>query len=89
MPAISSAPHLLAPIEVGLGVVESSDLFRLNACTSSLHEFGIILPGMIRDLIELNEPSWPGDDIAVELVAVGCERVTVSAVRDGLRQAIA
>jgi len=58
---------------------ESSDLFGLNACAPSLEEFRAILPGMIQDLIELNEPSWLGHDIAVEIVAVGRERINFPA----------
>jgi hypothetical protein len=58
---------------------ESSDPFGLNACASSLDEFRTILPGMIQDLVEVNEPSWSGHDIAVEIVAVGRERINVPA----------
>jgi hypothetical protein len=58
---------------------ESSDLFGLNACASSLDEFRTILPGMIQDLVELNEPSWLGHDITVEILAVGRERINVPA----------
>jgi Domain of unknown function (DUF1902) len=58
---------------------ESSDLYGLNACASSLDEFRTTLPGMIQDLIELNEPSWLGHDITVEIVAVGRERIHVPA----------
>jgi hypothetical protein len=58
---------------------ESSDLFGLNACATSLDEFRTMLPGMIQDLVELNEPSWSGCDIVVELVALGRERINVPA----------
>jgi hypothetical protein len=58
---------------------ESSNLFGLNACASSLDEFRTILPGMIQDLIELNEPSWLGHDIIVEIDAHGRERINVPA----------
>jgi hypothetical protein len=58
---------------------ESSDLFGLNACASSLDEFHAILPGMVHDLVELNEPSWLGHDITVELVAIGRERINIPA----------
>jgi uncharacterized protein DUF1902 len=58
---------------------ESSDLSGLNACASSLDEFRTILPGMIQDLIELNEPSWLGHDITVEILAMGRERINVPA----------
>ncbi len=58
---------------------ESSNLFGLNASASSLDEFRTILPGMIQDLIELNEPSWQGHDIVVEIDAYGRERITVPA----------
>jgi hypothetical protein len=58
---------------------ESSDLFGLNACASSLDEFRTILPGMIHDLIELNEPAWLNHDITVEIVAVGRERIVIPA----------
>jgi hypothetical protein len=34
---------------------------------------------MITDLIEDNEPSWKGSDIAVEIVAVGRERIDIPA----------
>jgi hypothetical protein len=56
---------------------ESSDLFGLNACASSLVAFRTILPGMIQDLVELNEPSWQGHNIAIELVAVGRKSINV------------
>jgi len=58
---------------------ESSDLFGLNACASSLDEFRVILPGMIQDLIELNEPSWLHHDITAEIVAIGRERIVIPA----------
>jgi hypothetical protein len=58
---------------------ELSDLFGLNASASSLDEFHTILPGMVQDPIELNEPSWQGHDITVELVAVGRERINIPA----------
>ena len=58
---------------------ESSDLEGLNACAPSLEELRNLLPGMITDLIEFNEPSWTGSDIAVEIVAVGRERIDISA----------
>jgi hypothetical protein len=58
---------------------ESSDLFGLNACASSLEEFRTILPGMVQDLIELNEPSLLGHDIVLEIVAVGRESIDVPA----------
>jgi hypothetical protein len=34
---------------------------------------------MVQDLVELNEPSWQGYDITVELLAVGRERINVPA----------
>ena len=37
----------------------------------------LLLPGMITDLIEHNEPSWAGSNIAVEIVAVGRERIDI------------
>jgi Domain of unknown function (DUF1902) len=58
---------------------ESSDLSGLNACAASLDEFRTVLPGMVHDLIELNEPSWLGRDIVVEIVAVGRESIEVPA----------
>jgi hypothetical protein len=58
---------------------ESSDLEGLNAWASSLDEFRNVLPGMVMDLIELNEPSWKGSDIAIEIVAVGRERIDIPA----------
>jgi hypothetical protein len=58
---------------------ESSDLFGLNACAASLEEFRTILPGMVQDLVELNEPSWLGHDIVLEIVAVGRESIDVPA----------
>jgi hypothetical protein len=58
---------------------ESSDLEGLNASAPSLEEFRNLLPGMVADLIELNEPSWIGSDIAVEIVAVGRERIDIPA----------
>ncbi len=58
---------------------ESSDLFGLNACASSLEELRGILPGMVQDLIELNEPSWLKHDIIVEIVAIGRERIEIPA----------
>jgi len=65
--------------EAGIWYTESSDLFGLNACASRLDEFRTILPGMIQDLVELNEPSWLGHDITVEIIAVGRERINVPA----------
>ena len=58
---------------------ESSDLEGLNAWAPSLDEFRNVLPGMVVDLIELNEPRWKGSDIAVEIVAVGRERIDIPA----------
>jgi hypothetical protein len=58
---------------------ESSDLFGLNACATTLEEFRMILPGMVQDLIELNEPSWIGHKITVEIIAVGRERIDIPA----------
>jgi hypothetical protein len=58
---------------------EPSELFGLNACAASLDEFRTILPGMIRDLIELNEPSWLGHDITVEIIAIGREHINIPA----------
>jgi hypothetical protein len=58
---------------------ESSDLEGLNASAPSLEEFRNVLPGMVADLIELNEPSWIGSDIAIEIVAVGRERIDIPA----------
>jgi hypothetical protein len=58
---------------------ESSDLEGLNAWAPSLEEFRNVLPGMVADLIELNEPSWKGHDIAIEIVAVGRERIDIPA----------
>ena len=58
---------------------ESSDLFGLNACAATLEEFRETLPGMVQDLIELNEPSWAGHDITVEMIAVGRERIDIPA----------
>jgi hypothetical protein len=58
---------------------ESSDLEGLNAWAPNLEEFRNVLPGMVADLIELNEPSWIGSDIAVEIVAVGRERIDIPA----------
>jgi len=34
---------------------------------------------MITDLIEDNEPSWKGSNIAVEIVAAGRERIDIPA----------
>jgi hypothetical protein len=58
---------------------ESSDLEGLNASAPSLEELRNILPGMVLDLIEDNEPSWVGSNIAVEIVAVGRERIDIPA----------
>ena len=58
---------------------ESSDLFGLNACATSLEEFRGTLPGMVQDLIELNEPSWAGQKIILEIIAVGRERIDIPA----------
>src|SRR5262249_32982159 len=45
---------------------ESSEFLGLNACAPSLDDFHEILPGRIRDRVELNEPSWLGHDISVD-----------------------
>ena len=58
---------------------ESSDLFGLNACGTTLEEFRQTLPGMVQDLIELNEPSWVGHKITIEIIAVGRERIDIPA----------
>ena len=58
---------------------ESSDLFGLNACAATLEEFRETLPGMVQDLIELNEPSWAGHDVIIEILAQGRERIDVPA----------
>jgi hypothetical protein len=58
---------------------EPSELFGLNACAESLDEFRTILPGMIHDLIELNEPSWLDHDITVEIIAIGREHINIPA----------
>jgi hypothetical protein len=58
---------------------ESSDLEGLNASAPSLEELRTILPGMVTDLIEDNEPSWVGSNIAVEIVAIGRERIDIPA----------
>jgi hypothetical protein len=58
---------------------ESSDLDGLNAWAPSIEEFRNVLPGMVADLIEFNEPSWTGSDIAIEIVAVGRDRIDIPA----------
>jgi hypothetical protein len=58
---------------------ESSDFEGLNAWAPSLEEFRNVLPAMVADLIELNEPSWIGSDIAIEIIAVGRERIDIPA----------
>jgi len=58
---------------------ESSDLEGLNAWAPSLEEFRNVLPAMVADLIEFNEPSWIGCDIAIEIIAVGRERIDIPA----------
>jgi hypothetical protein len=58
---------------------EGSDLEGLNACAESLEELRTILPGMIRDLIEDNEPSWLSSNITVEIGAIGRERIDIPA----------
>jgi Domain of unknown function (DUF1902) len=55
---------------------ESSDLEGLNAWAPSLEEFRNVLPAMVADLIEINEPSWKGCDI---VIAVGRERIDIPA----------
>jgi hypothetical protein len=65
--------------EARIWYTESSDLEGLNACAGSLEELRTLLPGMIMDLIEDNEPSWTGSNIAVEIVAVGRERIDIPA----------
>jgi hypothetical protein len=58
---------------------ESSDLEGLNAWAPSLEEFRDVLPAMVADLIEINEPSWKGCVIAIEIIAVGRERIDIPA----------
>jgi hypothetical protein len=58
---------------------ESSDLEGLNAWAPSLEGFRTVLPGIVADLIELNEPSWMGSELAIEIVAVGRERIDIPA----------
>ena len=65
--------------EARVWFTEGSDLEGLNACAPSLEELRVLLPGMITDLIEDNEPSWAGSNIAVEIVAVGRERIDIPA----------
>jgi Domain of unknown function (DUF1902) len=65
--------------EARVWFTEGSDLEGLNACAVSLDELRTILPGMIMDLIEHNEPSWLSSNIAVEIVAVGRERIDIPA----------
>ena len=65
--------------EARVWFTEGSDLEGLNACAASLDELRTILPGMIIDLIEDNEPSWLSSNIAVEIVAVGRERIDIPA----------
>ena len=65
--------------EAKVWLTESSDLFGLNACATTLEEFHQTLPGMVQDLIELNEPSWAGQQITVEIIAVGRERIHIPA----------
>jgi len=71
--------HVAYDPEAKVWWTESSDLFGLNACASSLDEFRTILPGMVQDLIELNEPSWAGHDVIIEILAQGRERIDVPA----------
>jgi len=63
--------------EARVWFTEGSDLAGLNACAASLEELRVLLPGMITDLFEDNEPSWAGSNIAVEIVAVGRERIDI------------
>jgi hypothetical protein len=65
--------------EARVWFTESSDLEGLNACAASLDELRTILPGMITDLVEDNEPSWLNGNIAVEIIAVGRERIDIPA----------
>ena len=65
--------------EARIWYTESSHLDGLNGCAGSLEELRALLPGMIMDLIEDNEPSWEGSNIAVEIVAVGRERIDIPA----------
>jgi len=58
---------------------ESTDLEGLNAWAPSLEEFRDVLPPMVADLIEIKEPSWKGVDIAIEIIAVGRERINIRA----------
>jgi hypothetical protein len=65
--------------EARVWYTEGSDLEGVNACAPSLEELRTQLPGMITDLIEDNEPTWAGSNIAVEIVAIGRERIDIPA----------
>ena len=58
---------------------ENPDLFGLIACAPSLEELRHVLPGVILDMIEFNKPEWAGHNIAVEIVAIGRERIDIAA----------
>ena len=57
----------------------NDDLFGLIACAPSLEELRQVLPGVILDMIEENKPEWVGRNIAVEIVAIGRERINIAA----------
>ena len=71
--------HVAYDSEAKVWYTESSDLFGLNASAATIEEFRTILPGMVQDLIELNEPSWRGNHITVEIIALGRERIDIPA----------
>ncbi len=55
------------------------DLFGVIAYGHSLDELRLALPGVILDMIEENKPEWSGYNIAVEIVAIGRERINIAA----------
>jgi hypothetical protein len=71
--------HVTYDSEAKVWWTESSDLFGLNASATTLEEFREKLPGMVQDLVELNEPSWVGHKITIEIIAVGRERIDIPA----------
>jgi hypothetical protein len=81
--------HVAYDPEAKVWWTESSDLFGLNACASSLDEFRTILPGMVQDLIELNEPSRRGTTSSLRSSPTAASVSTFRPQHDGLRQAIA
>jgi hypothetical protein len=57
----------------------NDDLFGVIAYAPSIEELKQVLPNVILDMIEENRPEWIGHNIAVQIVAVGIERINIAA----------